>query len=519
MTTEQKIGQHLAVGFAGTTVPESLRQLVRQYKIGNIILFRGNLEREAQAKELCDALSALVEKETGHPPFITIDQEGGVVTRLPQEMVNVPGAMALAASGDAENAYLAARLTAAELARIGVNFNLAPVLDINTNPENPAIGVRSYGDLPETVTRFANAAIAGYADTGVLCCGKHFPGHGSTSVDSHLALPVVDRSFSQLETTDFAPFAAAVKAGIPAMMTTHILFPQLETQRVPATMSRKIITGLLKETMGFQGLVLSDGMEMNAIKEEYGTPEGCVRAIAAGVDIVFVCHDPVLMEQSAQAVARAYTEGIFDLAEFERSTQKIIDHKARQRDALQIFRHSVAQQSRAESRACNEKLMQKTISLVGETTMPDLGSAPYFAGCLAYRSTIASSAADTAVNFPRWFAQRLGGRAATTSLDPQEAEILSAVSGVESASSVVVGCYNGRFHPGQIRLANALAQAAAHRGIPAVAVALRDPYELRYISPHVCRVAAFEYSETCFQALLNLFQGTAVPSGKLEVVL
>ena len=179
--------------------------------------------------------SQLVEEETGLPPFITIDQEGGVVTRFPDDMANIPGAMALASSGDEKNAYLASQITAAELAELGVNFNLAPVLDVNTNPENPAIGVRSYGDSPETVIRFANAAIRGYHNTGILCCGKHFPGHGSTSVDSHLALPMVDRSYEQLKKEDFAPFAAAVKAGIQALMTTHILFPQLEDQRLPAT--------------------------------------------------------------------------------------------------------------------------------------------------------------------------------------------------------------------------------------------------------------------------------------------
>ncbi len=211
-----------------------------------------------------------------------------MVTRLTDDATNMPGAMAIAATGNPENAYTAGRITAAELQALGIDFDLAPVMDVNSNPQNPVIGVRSYADNPETVARFALRMMQGLLDGGVLCAAKHFPGHGDTSLDSHLSLPTVDKSLAALEAVELVPFKAAISAGIPAIMTSHILFPQLEKDTLPATMSRAIITGLLKESLGFKGLVISDCMEMAAIKQFYGTVEGTIAALVAGVDLVFI---------------------------------------------------------------------------------------------------------------------------------------------------------------------------------------------------------------------------------------
>ena len=255
MDLREQIGQRLVTGFPGTELTEDFRRMVREYKISNVILFRENITDCAQLKQLCGEIQALVRRETGHGAFITADQEGGLVTRLPGDAVNVPGAMAIAATGDPENAYRAGLLTGRELRALGVNFDLAPSVDVNSNPENPVIGARSYGDTPQEVSRYANRMIRGLLDGGVLCSAKHFPGHGDTDTDSHLALPCVDKSMEELERTELLPFREAVRAGVPAVMTTHILFPQLEPEHLPATMSRRIMTGLLREQMGFDGLI------------------------------------------------------------------------------------------------------------------------------------------------------------------------------------------------------------------------------------------------------------------------
>ena len=328
MTLQQKIGQRFIIGFDGPALTPEFRRLVGRYKAGNVILFKENLQSAAQARALCDDIKALIIEETGCAPFIAIDQEGGKVSRLPADMTNVAGAAELAVVG-AGAVVEAAALTAAELRRIGVNFNLAPVLDVNSNPANPIIGARSFGARPELVAELGAAAVAAWERAGVLCCGKHFPGHGDTSVDSHLELPCVDKTRAELEAVELLPFRRVIAQGIPALMSAHILFPQVESRRVPATMSKTIITSILREELGFNGLVLSDAMEMNAIKQYYGAPSGCIEGIRAGVDMVLVCHDAALMEACLVAVAEAYTNGGFDRAAFDASGERIARYKGK----------------------------------------------------------------------------------------------------------------------------------------------------------------------------------------------
>jgi beta-N-acetylhexosaminidase len=514
MTVTQQIGQRFAAGFSGPEITAELQRLVREYQVGNVILFRENLQSRSQARELCASIQELVQEETGLPAFISLDQEGGVVTRLPQDMVNIPGAMALAASGDSEAVYAATRITIQELQSIGVNLNLAPSLDINSNPDNPVIGVRSFGANPRRVAEFAGAALRAYRDEGFLCCGKHFPGHGDTSVDSHLTLPRVDKTLSELEACELATFRAAIERDIPVIMSSHILFPQVEQQNLPATMSRTIITGLLKERMGFSGLVLSDAMEMNAIKEFYGVGQGCVASLAAGVDIVFVCHDPAQMEASLKAIASAYHEDRFDTGEFDASVGKIRRYKA------QYALAGTPVLPEASLVAENAALMRRTIArvdAVGASWMaPSLGSNPFFAGCLPYRSTNASSKADGCLSFAPWFAQRFRGQWAETSLNPNDEEIGQIEARVSGATALVLGTVNGYLNRGQIALAQSLACIARQGNIPCIVAALRNPYDLAEIPAEVLRLAAWEYSTNSFAALEAVFRGELLPQGSLD---
>ncbi len=508
MTITEKIGQRLVGGFPGTEMGEEFIRLVREYKIGNVILFQHNVESNEQLLELCRSIRELITRETGHRPFITIDQEGGGVTRLPREAVNVPGAMALAAVGDEEAAHRAALLTARELRSFGIDFNLAPSVDVNCNPDNPIIGIRSFGDTPEQVSRYALAALRGYEEGGVLCSAKHFPGHGDTAMDTHVSLPCIDKPLEELEQMELRPFQAMIDAGCPAVTTTHILFPHLEPDNLPATMSRRIITGLLKEKMGFRGLVISDCMEMDAIARYYGSAKGAVKAMAAGVDLVFISHTPSVLEETARAARAAAEAGELSMEELDASVEKILFYKAR------VSGEPEGWPGRPEAMAEAAALRQASITLV-RGTIPAVGERPFFCGCADYRAGLVSNRTGGGSTFAEFMAARLGGRGLVTSKDPEAEEIRSAVEAARGSSSIFVNTYNGHLFPGQLELVRALEAL----GVPMAVTALRNPYDLRHVPEGAAAIAAWDYAEPTLEVLAPILSGEAAPKGRLSVSL
>lgn len=506
-----QIGQRLVVGFPGYEIPQELRELVKRHGVANFILFSENIQSNGQLQRLCTELQALTLAETGSPAFITIDQEGGVVSRLGADAAVVPSAMCVSATGDPENACLAGQITGQELAALGVNFNLAPCMDINSNPQNPAIGVRSYGDTPETVSRYGVEMIKGLLSGGVLCCAKHFPGHGDTAVDSHLGLPTVDKPLEELQKCELIPFAQAIAAGIPAIMTTHILFPKLEPDGVPATMSRRIITGLLKETMGFEGLVVSDCMMMQAIQAYFGTVNGIVAALHAGVDLVFTSHSIQLAEEACIAISEALENGKLSKSEMEASVKKIVSYKTQIHAGAQDLGIVGCQQHRDAVRA----MMEAGISLVQtpEGKCPELGASPLFLGCHPFRPTIASNPEDESISFPRAMQALLGGGAEQTPVNPTAAEIADLVARAKGHSAVVIGTYNGHIKTGQLNLVRALAELP----VPVICAALRNPYDLLSLPPSVTCIAAYEYDALSMAAVAKVLTGKLVPTGKLPL--
>lgn len=503
-------GQKLAVGFPGTEVPQELRQLVAEYKIGNIILFEENVRDAAQLRRLCGELRELVEKHTGLPPLIAIDQEGGVVSRLKGDCALAPSAMGVAATGDPANAYRAGEITGRELRALGVNFDLAPVMDVNSNPRNPVIGARSYGARPEDVCAYGTAMIRGLQAGGVRCCAKHFPGHGDTAVDSHLGLPRVDKSLRELEACELVPFRAAMDAGVDAVMTTHILFPCLEPDGVPATMSRRILTGLMREKLGFAGLIVSDCMMMGAIARYYGTVPGCVAAARAGVDLLFVSHSVKLAAQAAQALGEEARAGRLDAGELTASVERII----RLKECLSPAEGFEAVGCEAHREAFRA-MRRAGLTRVGRAPRPALGANPLFLGCNPFRTTQASSPVDTKAAFAPWMARRLGGEALVTPTDPAEADIARAVEAAPGHSALVLGTYNGHVKQGQLRLLSALAAL----GLPMACVALRDPYDLAGLPDNVYGLAAYEYNTESLETVAQALTGDFVPAGKLPVPL
>lgn len=491
------IGQRLVFGFKGTELPQEFTELVRKFKLGNVILFRYNVENTAQLSRLCAEIQELVRRETGHPAFITIDQEGGMVTRLPADAVNVPGSMAIAATGRVRDAYDCAGITARQLRGIGVNFNLAPDLDVNSNSMNPVIGVRSFGDDAARVAELGAQAVRGYGEAGLLCCGKHFPGHGDTAVDSHIGLPRIEKTMDELEACELISFRAAIKAGVPAIMSSHILFPNIEPNGVPATMSRTIMHGLLRETLGFDGLILSDCMVMDAIRRHYGTAHGVVEAMRAGVDMVFVSSNANLQRESAAAALAAAESGSIDARELDESVERILRAKKR-------WIHPAEPESagRAEDFAAAACMACEAVTAVrGKACRAS--EKTFFCGCADYRMTQASNADPEAKAFPEYMGARFGAKFAVCSKDPDEKEIAELVKCADGAENIIFSSCNAHLFCGQLALAAALAE----KGVPMTVAALRNPYDLPLMPENAALLAAFDYSRDSLAALADVFSG------------
>jgi beta-N-acetylhexosaminidase len=281
----RQAGQLVIAGFAGHAIPVDLQLVAREFDLGGIILFSRNVESPEQVAEIAREAQSLTREV---PLWVSVDQEGGRVARLRAPFTVWPPMMTLGRSGDEQLAVRFARVLAAELRAVGITLDYTPVLDILTNPKNPAIGDRALGERAEDVARLGRVLIETLQAEGIAACGKHFPGHGDTAVDSHLDLPLVEHPPDRLEAVELVPFRAAIEAGVAAIMTAHLLIPALDEER-PATLSPAVVDGLLKQTLGFGGLVLSDDLDMKAISARYSTADATGAAIAAGCDAVLLC--------------------------------------------------------------------------------------------------------------------------------------------------------------------------------------------------------------------------------------
>src|SRR3954469_26002932 len=279
------IGQLAIVGFNGHSVPADVRTLAQEFDLGGVIFFARNVEAPEQVADLSRQSQALASEL---PLWVSVDQEGGRVARLKRPFTKWPPMMTLGRAGSPESDRLAERFAVAlatELHAVGISLDYTPVLDIHTNPKNPVIGDRALAERADDVARIGAILIRTLQAEGIAACGKHFPGHGDTSVDSHFELPLLEHPPDRLEHVELVPFKAAIAAGVASIMTAHILIPSLD-EELPGTLSPRIVDGLLKQELGFQGLVLSDDLEMKAISGRYGHSDATIRAIAAGCDAV-----------------------------------------------------------------------------------------------------------------------------------------------------------------------------------------------------------------------------------------
>ena len=285
MNAADLAGQSMMFRFEGPVFTDAAREAFGEIRPGGVLFFADNITSREQVHTLTAALQAEA-RRLGMPPLlIAADQEGGIVSRLPADFVTMPGAMALAATGDPGEIETAARLTASQLREVGINTNFAPTIDVNNNPANPVIRTRAWGDTPDRVIAGMEAVFRGHEAGNVITTVKHFPGHGDTHVDSHLGLPTIDADRDRIDRIELAPFRAAIAAGVPAIMSAHILFPELDPE-LPATLSPAILTDLLRGELGFDGLIFTDALDMQAITAGYGLAEVAILAKLAGADLL-----------------------------------------------------------------------------------------------------------------------------------------------------------------------------------------------------------------------------------------
>jgi beta-N-acetylhexosaminidase len=324
MSLRRAIGQLFILGIEGHEPSRALGAFVREMAPGGVILFSRNLGSPAEIA----ALTAGLQAASPTPLFIAIDQEGGAVSRLGPPFTQWPGASRVGAAGSSRLTYAMARAMAREMLAVGITMNLAPVLDVLSNPANPVMAGRCFGGDPEVVAELGAAFLRGLDDQGVLAVGKHFPGHGDTTVDSHLALPVVPHTLARLRAVELVPFAKAIGEGIPALMTAHLLVPAVDAER-PATLSEPILTTLLREQLRFSGLILSDDLLMRGVADTAPPGEAAIRFLEAGGDLILICGDEAAQHHALAAVAGAVESGRLPEARVRASCDRIDKAKAR----------------------------------------------------------------------------------------------------------------------------------------------------------------------------------------------
>ena len=331
MTLEEKIGQMIIAGIDGYTINENEKKLIKDYHIGGFILFGRNIENPEQLLEINNSLKS--ENSINKIPlFISVDEEGGRISRIPKEIKNLPSNMVIGKTNNEEFSYEIGMLLAEKVKAFGFNMNFAPVLDINSNPKNPVIGDRAFGSKAEVVSDLGYQTMMGIKFGGVIPVVKHFPGHGDTSVDSHIGLPSVENDLERLKGFELIPFETAISNGAECVMVAHILLPKIDAEN-PATLSTVIITNILRKQLNFDGVVITDDMTMGAITKNYDLATAAVQAVMAGNDIILVAHKYENALLTFHTLNKAVLDGIIEEERIDQSVYRIL--KLKQRYKLQ----------------------------------------------------------------------------------------------------------------------------------------------------------------------------------------
>lgn len=506
LSVDQRAGQTMAIAFHGPSVTSAVEDMIRARGVGGIVLRAENASDSAALAQICADLQRIAAEAKVPPLFLALDQEGGSIARIGSGMTVFPSQMALAATPEPVAAVQrAATITAEELRASGVNWNLAPVADVNNEPLNPIIGNRSYGSDPQRVSTLVGAAVRAYGAAGFLCCAKHFPGHGAATVDSHLGLPIIDVDRARLDHVELPPFRAAIAAGVPAIMLAHLIVPALDpTPSLPASLSRRIATDLLRRELGFAGLAVTDDLEMGALAS-IGEAAAGERALEAGADFVLFRFDEAAQREGHRLISVAIRNG--SLPSLDTTIARLLEIK---------LRYGILDPAtpRTPDLAANAAAALD-IARSSITVLHNDGKA------LPLRGRVYAIATTTAD-----FTQLPGDSDLATELERTRADVVSrtfgtnisesaiatALNEAKQADVVVVGVADVGINDDQLRLVSRLAAAK-----PTVLVSLRGPYDVRFTPNVAACVCAYDGRLPSLRAVIEVISGARKPVGSLPV--
>jgi beta-N-acetylhexosaminidase len=506
LSVEQRAGQAMAIAFHGSSVTSAVEEMIRTRGVGGVVLRAENAPNATALARICADLQRIAAEAKIPPLFLALDQEGGSVVRVASGMTVFTSQMGLAATPDPVAAVQrAATITAGELRANGVNWNFAPVADVNNEPLNPIIGNRSFGSDPQRVSTLVAAAIRAYAAAGLLCCAKHFPGHGAATVDSHVALPIIDVDRARLDRVELPPFRAAIAAGVPAIMLAHLIVPALDpTPSLPASLSRRITTDLLRRELGFAGLAVTDDLEMGALAS-IGEAAAGERAIEAGADFVLFRFDEAAQRDGHRLISVAIRNG--SLQNFDVTLNRLLDAKMRYGI---LDQPSAPAPDLAANAAAALDIARSSITLLhNDGKVLPLRGRVYVISTTTADLTPLPGDSDLATELERSRADVMGRKFGTTIGD---SVITNVLDEARSADVVVVGVADIGINDDQLKLVSRLAAAK-----PTVLVSLRGPYDVS-IAPNVAAcVCAYDGRVPTLRALVEVLGGTRKPVGSLPV--
>lgn len=485
-------------------------ELMRRYHVGSIVYFgwAGNFGDAQQVAALSNGIQAAARDAGDAPVLISTDQEHGSVRRLGPPAVLFPGAMAIGATNDPELARAAARVTGAELRAVGIRQNLAPVADVNIDPSNPVIGIRAFGSQPDQVATMVSAQVSGLQDdAGVAATAKHFPGHGDTDIDSHVGLPVVGTRASSWRSVEARPFQAAIEAGVDVIMTAHIVVPALDRSRRPATLSKPILTGILREELGFDGVIMTDSLTMAAVRKRWGDDRVPVLALKAGVDVL---ADPPDLGTAYNAVLKAVRNGELGEDRIDRSVERVLRLKERLGllDDPSVDEDTVLEQLGSEE----HKLVSRLVADGGITVLRRReGWLPLPSNW----SVVLTGWNDSAV---RQLPDRLAtdGRTVVTRWtrdDPRRSEIRSALKAARNHDITFVFTGHLAAFPRQRELVRTLLKSGGR----VVIVSTQSPYDVAWFPSAPGHILTYGTVPVAMRSLAKIVNGEVGASGRSPV--
>lgn len=510
---KEKIGQLFVFGFHGTEPTEQIQALIREYGIGGTIYFSRNVVDAQQVHELSGNLQRIA-SDAGKPPvFVAIDQEGGMVARLVEGVTLMPGNMALGAASEAEGARETARVCGEELRKLGVTMNYAPCIDVNNNPDNPVINVRSYSDRSEVVAELGAAAVQGYQAARIAATVKHFPGHGDTSVDSHHALPVLLHDRARLDAIELKPFRAAIEAGTDCIMTAHVCLPALDPSGVPSTLSQPVLTGLLREELGYDGIVVTDCLEMSAIDEFYGPGPGAVQALRAGADMVLVSHTYEKQLAALEAVASAVESGELAMDRIDEAVGRVmaLKEKLALDEPLLPWEDARREIATEDNQAVAARWSEASVTLVkNEGGLLPLSKAART--LVLWPDIVPVSVADEMLSGQGTLGDFLGQF--HSNLVERRLSDRHALAELDTFEQIVVVTYDASKHPLERDIAREVVKLAGDR---TVAVSVRNPLDLLLYPEVLAYIAVYECRPLALAAAAKALVGELIPQGKLPL--